>query len=126
MRIVDASAVAAFLFDEAEGAQIKALMQGQRLSAPSLFGYELANVCQMKCRRLPAQRDVFIASYSLRHRLRIEEYPVEQAEVLALAEATRLTHHDASYLWLSRRLAAPLITLDRTLIAAITRPPAAP
>lgn len=125
MRIVDASAVAAYLFAEAEAPQIRSLILGKSLAAPNLLGFELANVCQMKCRRQPAQRASFMAAYELRHHLAIEEYPVEHAEVLALAEATRLTHYDASYLWLSRRLDAPLITLDKALLAAITPPPAA-
>lgn len=125
MRIVDASAIAAVIFDEAEGPQILALIEGHRLAAPTLFGYELANVCQIKCRRQPALRDAFLAGYALRSRLAIEEYPVDHAEVLALAEATRLTHYDASYLWLARRLAAPLITLDKALLA-VTPPPASP
>ncbi len=125
MRIVDASAIAALLFDEAEGPQVLALIEGQRLAAPALFGYELANLCQMKCRRQPALRAAFLAGYALRTRLDIEEYPVDHAEVLTLAEATRLTHYDASYLWLARRLDAPLITLDKALLA-LTPPPASP
>lgn len=125
MRIVDASAIAALIFDEAEGPQILALTEGQRLAAPGIFGYELANVCQMKCRRQPEQREAFHAAYALHRKLAIEEYPVDHAEVLALAEATRLTHYDASYLWLARRLAAPLVTLDKALLA-LTPPPASP
>jgi predicted nucleic acid-binding protein len=125
LRIVDASAIAALLFDEAEGPQILARIEGRRLAAPALFGYELANVCQMKCRRQPALRASFLAAYALRTRLAITEYPVDHAEVLALAEATRLTHYDASYLWLARRLDAPLITLDKALLA-LTPPPASP
>ena len=126
MRTVDAPAAAAFLFEEAEALDIQELMRGHRIAAPAVFVYELANICQTKSRRQPAPREALMASYELLHRLQIKEYPVEQAEVLALAEATRLTHHDASYLWLSRRLNAPLITLDRALIAAIKPPPAAP
>lgn len=125
MRIVDASAIAALLCDEAEGPQILARIEGQRLAAPTLFGYELANICQMKCRRQPALRAAFLAGYALLPSLAIEEYPVDHTEVLALAEATRLTHYDASYLWLARRLNAPLITLDKALLA-LTPPPASP
>lgn len=127
MRVVDASAIATLLFDEAQAAEVATLILGQQLVAPSLFGFELANICLMKCRRQPEQRDAIMTAYGLRHRLAIEEYPVEHSEVLALAEATRLTHYDAGYLWLARRLNAPLITLDKALAAAaITPPPASP
>ena len=43
---------------------------------------------------------------------------MEHGEVLTLANTTRLTHYDASYLWLSRHLGAPLITFDRALARA--------
>jgi predicted nucleic acid-binding protein len=36
-------------------------------------------------------------------------------EVVLLAEATKLSFYDASYLWLSRSLGVPLVTLDRRL-----------
>ena len=39
-------------------------------------------------------------------------------QVLALASATGLTAYDASYLWLARRLGAPLVTLDAQLARA--------
>ena len=91
MRVVDASAIAAFLFDEAEAAQVAALIQDQTLAAPILLGFELANVCLVKSRRQSAQREALMAAHGLRHRLAIREYPVDHAEVLALAEAARLT-----------------------------------
>jgi predicted nucleic acid-binding protein len=126
VRIVDASAIVALLFGEAESRHVQALLTGHRLAAPTLFGYELGNVCRIKCRRQPEQSAAFLAAYERRHGLAIEEHPVDQDHVLALAAATGLTHYDASYLWLSRQLAAPLITLDKALLAAITLPPAAP
>jgi predicted nucleic acid-binding protein len=122
--VVDASAIVALLFNEPEANRVAALIDGQKLATSSIFSFELANVCLMKSRRQPALREAFLAAYALHPGLAIEEYPVEHAEVLALAEAKRLTHDDASYLWLARRLDAPLITLDRALLAAATPPPA--
>lgn len=123
--VVDASAIVALLFNEAEGPRIATSIHGQRLATASIFGFELANVCLTKSRRQPERRDAIWEAYALRAQLAIEECPVDHAEVLALAEATRLTHYDASYLWLARRLAAPLITLDKALLA-LTPPPAFP
>ena len=60
MRVVDASAIATLLFDEVQAPEVAALMLGQQLVAPSLLGFELANVCLMKCRREPAQRDALM------------------------------------------------------------------
>ncbi len=125
MLVVDASAIVALLFNEAEASRIATLIHGQKLATSPIFGFELANVCLMKSRRQPERRDAMWAAYALLPGLAIEEYPVDHAEVLALAEATRLTHYDASYLWLARRLAAPLVTLDKALLA-LTPPPASP
>ena len=47
-RVVDASALAALLFAEAEAASIAAAIRGMRLIAPAILGFELANVCLMK------------------------------------------------------------------------------
>jgi predicted nucleic acid-binding protein len=43
---------------------------------------------------------------------------VTDLRVVALAAKTGLTAYDASYLWLSQRLGAPLVTLDRKLARA--------
>ena len=47
--------------------------------------------------------------------LGIELYEVDQVEVLEIALDTGLSTYDASYLWLSRRLSIPLVTLDQRL-----------
>jgi predicted nucleic acid-binding protein len=86
--------------------------------APSLLAFELANVCLMKCRRHPDQRDELIAGFQLRSRLNIEEIAVEHAGVLNLASETGLTAYDASYLWLARRLGADLVRRDKALARA--------
>ena len=126
MLIVDASAIVALIFNEPEGERTTALIKGHELATSAIFRFELANVCLMKSRRQPLQRGAIMQAHGLLHRLEIAEYSVGQAEVLALAEATRLTHYDASYLSLSHRLNAPPITLDKALTGAITPPPAAP
>ena len=118
-RVVDASALAALLFAEAEAASIAAAIRGMRLIAPAILGFELANVCLMKCRHFPDRREDFLASYAAVQSLGVQELPVDHDAVLALAAATRLTHYDAAYLWLSRRTGAALVSLDRALLAAI-------
>ena len=88
------------------------------LVAPTLISFELANVCLVKTRRHPAQRDALRQAFQLRIRLQIEELAVDHDAILALAETLGLTTYDASYLWLARQLSAELVTLDRQLIAA--------
>ncbi|HEY2052122.1 MAG TPA: type II toxin-antitoxin system VapC family toxin [Caulobacteraceae bacterium] len=118
VKVVDASALAALLFDEPEAEAIAARLEGGRLTAPALLDFELADVCLTKIRRRPDAREALRAALGLAQRLNIETVAVDHAATLDLAEATGLTVHDASSLWLSRALDAELVTLDRALAAA--------
>lgn len=118
VKVVDASALAALLFGEADGEAVAGKLEGARLTAPSLIGFELANVCLTKARRRPQQREALTEAFRLRARLGIEEVEVDHDGALALAMVTGLTAYDASYLWLAKRLGAELVTLDRKLVEA--------
>jgi predicted nucleic acid-binding protein len=117
-KVVDASALAALLFGEPEADSIAERLTGARLAAPAFLGFELANVCLVKARRHPDQRDTLKDALHLAARLSIETVAVDQAAAIELAEATSLTTYDASYLWLSRTLGCELVTLDRKLATA--------
>lgn len=118
VKIVDASAFAALLFGEPEAEAVVERVGNARLVAPSLLGFELANVCLIKTRRHPKQRLGLIAAFALRTRLAVEEVAVDHDEVLALADSTGLTSYDASYLWLAQQFGAELVTLDQQLATA--------
>ncbi|VVM05596.1 type II toxin-antitoxin system VapC family toxin [Methylacidimicrobium tartarophylax] len=121
IKIVDASALAALVFGEPEAAAVATILEGARLAAPSLLGFELANVCLTKMRRHPEQREALRAAFPLAARLAVETVAVDHAAALDLAEATGLTAYDASYLWLARALGGELVTLDHKLAAATAR-----
>ncbi len=118
VKVVDASALAAMLFGEPEGEAVALNLKGATLVAPALLPFEIANVCLMKMRRHPADRDTLMAAFRLWPRLEIRVIDTDPAGVLELAERTGLTAYDAAYLWLARRLDAGLATLDRRLAAA--------
>ncbi len=120
-KVVDASAMAAFLFGEPEAESIASRIGTGRLVAPGLLAFELANVCLVKCRRAPDQRDSLVAGLLLLVRLGVEEVEVDHVGVLALAMTPRLTAYDASYLWLAQHLGAELVTLDKALGRAAAR-----
>lgn len=120
VKVVDASAIAAVIFDEPGSEGVAQAMHGFRLTAPALLGFELANVCMSKSRRFPSERDSILAMYSLRFGLNIEELAVDHDGVVALARETGLTAYDASYLWLARQFGAELVTLDAALLRAAT------
>jgi predicted nucleic acid-binding protein len=120
IKVVDASAFAAVLFDEAESSAVAIRLEGMSLVAPRMLTFELANICRTKIRQRPAEQAVLMAAFAVRHSFNVEEMAVDPEAVLTLALATSLTAYDASYLWLARDLGAELITLDKALARAAT------
>ena len=118
VKVVDASAVGALLFDEPEAEVIAARLAGETLTAPALLPFEVTNIALKKILRHPEQRPSLLAAFALLPRLPIDIVGVDQDAVLALAEQTGLTAYDAGYLWLARDLDAELVTLDKRLQAA--------
>lgn len=118
VKVVDASALAALLFGEPEAESVAEQLGDAQLVAPALLGFELANVCLIKSRRHAEQRPVLTAAFRLRHQLGVEEVEVDHDGALELAASTGLTAYDASYLWLTRKLGADLVTLDQQLARA--------
>jgi len=113
--VVDASAAAAVIFDEPEGATIAAHVRDETLIAPPLIDYELANVCWNKVRRSPERRAEMLAALSTTKAMPIARVPVDIAEALELALRTGLTIYDAAYLWLAMSRDVELVTLDKEL-----------
>ena len=118
VKVVDASALAALLFGEPDGEQISARLDGARLMAPALLSFEVGNVCLVKIRRRPGQRDALLAAIAILPRMGIETVEIDHGAALLLAEQAMLTAYDASYLWLAEALGAELVTLDRRLESA--------
>ena len=119
VKVVDASGACGPIVRGARGrGDRRADLGDARLVAPSLLGFELTNVCLIKSRRHPEQRSSLTAAFGLRARLAVEEVAVDHDGALELAITTGLTAYDASYLWLTRQLAAELVTLDRQLARA--------
>jgi predicted nucleic acid-binding protein len=113
--VVDASAIAAVLFAEANGDTIRAHMRGESLLAPHLIDYELANICWKRIRREPKTGLGLLTMLSGLTSLNIKRVDVPATEVAALAVQTGLTAYDASYLWLAMSRDLELVTLDNQL-----------
>ena len=118
MVVVDASALAAIAFDEADAEGMVARLKGESLHAPSLFELEMVNATISRCRRDPARAGSFIEGLATVLGMPIAIHAVAPLGVLSVALRHRLTAYDAAYLWLSGELGAPLVTLDKQLAAA--------
>lgn len=115
--VVDASAIAAVLFDEPEAAPISASVKG-KLVAPTLLRYELASVCATKLIRYPERANETSARYRLLDQLALDYAEPDWDHLPYLAQRWALSAYDAAYLQLALALKAPLVTLDARLAAA--------
>jgi predicted nucleic acid-binding protein len=117
-KVVDASAVAALLFNEPDAGRVFARIDGHTLVAPDLLRFEVASVCLKKIRKDPRRRDVLLGAFRLLERLDVDWTHVELEATVELADETGLTVYDACYLWVARLLRCELVTLDKRLAAA--------
>jgi predicted nucleic acid-binding protein len=118
--VVDASAVAAVLFDEPEGAPVVASIGGALL-APTLLRYEIASVCATKLQREPAHAELIVSRYRLLANLDIELTEPDWETLPLLARQWALSAYDAAYLQLALKREAPLVTLDARLAGVYDR-----
>ncbi len=116
--VVDASAMAAVLLLEPEGATIRAHCEGETLIAPHLLDYELANVVRTRIRKNPGDEVAARALTYVLPRLHIQRISVRPTDILELSLRTGLTPYDAAYLWLALHRDAELVTLDHELVRA--------
>lgn len=117
-KVVDASAIVAVLFNELTRERIVPRLRDATLRAPSLIGFEVTNACLKKIRAAPAERQALLEAFSLLDALSISPVTVDLDAAIILAERTKLSLYDASYLWLARTLSAELVTLDDKLARA--------
>ena len=119
--MVDASALAALVFQEPEGDAMRLRLDGAEVFAPELLRYELANTAWKKVRRQPADAAKILTALSLAldDKSGLIWQDVDARDVVLLAHATGTTAYDASYLWLAASLGADLVTLDHRLAKAV-------
>lgn len=122
VKVIDASALAAIVFNEPSSAAIADRIRGCELVAPELLAYEMANVCLVKIRRRSAPREALVAALAMPG-LRVETVMVDHHALLPLAKAAGLTIYVPSYVWLARELGVDLVTLDRELASVAGKTP---
>lgn len=115
--VIDASALAAVLFDEPEAEPVRASVRG-RLIAPGLIRYELASVCLSKLLRYSERTGDIEARHALIDALDLTLFEPDWAELPQLARRWALSVYDAAYLQLALTRGASLVTLDARLAAA--------
>jgi predicted nucleic acid-binding protein len=115
-RVVDASALAAVLFNEPGADAMAERLAGATLFAPALIEYEIGNTCRKKCRRHPAEAAQLRAALEAMAGLDLKLLDVDLQATLRIAERHALSFYDASYLWVAQHRGAPLVSLDSRLV----------
>jgi predicted nucleic acid-binding protein len=115
--VIDASALAAVLYDEPEAPAVLTGCQ-QELIAPTLLPYEMANVCRTKMLRRPDEARRLLDCHRSMSRIEIRLLEPDWETLPQLAHRWGLSVYDAAYLQLARCEDAALITLDARLAAA--------
>ncbi|MEE9495863.1 MAG: type II toxin-antitoxin system VapC family toxin [Desulfobacterales bacterium] len=119
VKVVDASAIGALVFAEPDAEDVMNELSDGMLIAPSLIHYELASICLKKIRNHPSKTNELITAFQMVGRLAIDTVAVKHVEVIDLAKRSQLTTYDASYLWLTQKAGASLVTLDKRLKRAV-------
>ena len=121
--VVDASALAAIVFQESKRAAIEDYLEGAVVFAPRLLEFELSNAARNKMAQSPKDAlDILRAlARGLEERWGLNWCDVQPIDVVLVSQQTGLSVYDASYLWLAGSLGAELVTLDERLAAASER-----
>ncbi|WP_051955964.1 type II toxin-antitoxin system VapC family toxin [Beijerinckia mobilis] len=120
--VLDASVAACWVFEDEDHPAASLALERVRVEevwVPSLWWFEVRNILIVNERRgrlTEADTAAFLQGLACL-RIAVDRAP-DEAVVLALARAYKLTVYDASYLELAQRERLPLATLDKDLRTA--------
>ena len=121
MIVLDACAVLAMVTGSKEGVGLRELiLNGEKITAPDLFKYELLNVLRKYVKGGYVSKDIALMWYNAAVCLVDEFCPIADMGPEILTETLTLDHpsYDISYLVLTRRTGSTLFTLDKRLVEA--------
>ena len=114
--VCDASALTALLIDGgADGQWVTAAVDGADLAAPSLVGFETANIIRRHELAGLISPDQAAQAHADLLDLAIEHWPHELLATRAWQLRLNLSIYDASYVALAELLGSTLVTLDRRI-----------
>jgi len=115
-RVPDASALVALLLDDGPGGRwATEALAGADLLAPSLIGFEAANIIRRHDLAGLVSSDQAAQAHADLLELAIEHWPYEILAARARELRANLSVYDASYVALAELADATLVTLDRRI-----------
>lgn len=124
--VVDASFVIAFLMPDESRLEIDSVFNQFKsslisLTASPILPFEVTNGLKSALLKKRITKDYCLHRMEEFFSYQIETQEVNFKEVFLLADKYNLTTYDASYLWLNKKLNAPLLTLDKKLAKLTSR-----
>jgi predicted nucleic acid-binding protein len=116
--IVDASTIIAVLINEPVKARLIALTAQADLLAPHSVHWEIGNAFSAMLKRGRIGIEQVMHALRIYQRIPIRFVEVELDEALRIAHAMRIYAYDAYLIRCAEKYGAPLLSLDRGLIAA--------
>ena len=118
--VVDASVATRFVLDEELDDEAKSILEGfvegdYNLLAPTLINYEVGNALRTAAARKEISEEESEEAYEafLGFKLDVDNMELDDfLGALALSNRRNISIYDAAYIWLSKKLAAPLLTAD--------------
>ena len=118
--VVDASVATRFVLDEDLDDEANGILEGfikgeYNLLAPTLINYEVGNALRTAVARNDINIEISGESYEafLGFNLDVDNMELDDfLGALALSHRRNISIYDAAYIWLSKKLAATLITAD--------------
>jgi predicted nucleic acid-binding protein len=117
--VCDASALVAVLLDSGpDGQWVSEVLAGADLVAPSLIGFEAANIIRRHDLAGLVSADQAVQAHTDLLDLAIEHWPYELLASRAWQLRRNLSAYDASYVALAELVDATLVTLDQRISGA--------
>jgi predicted nucleic acid-binding protein len=117
--VCDASALVALLLDAGDDGQwVTVALDGAELAAPSLIGFEAANIIRRHELAKLISSDQAAQAHADLLDLQIEHWPHDLLSRRAWELRRNLSVYDASYIAVAEMITAPLVTLDIRLAKA--------
>jgi len=118
--VIDASVATRFVLSEDLYDEAKSLIEGfiedeYNLLAPTLINYEVGNALRTATARKEIGEEESGEAYEDFLGLKLDVNNIELDDflgALALSNRRNISFYDAAYIWLSRKMGAPLVTAD--------------
>ncbi len=118
--IIDASAIIAVIVNEPEKAALIEMTKDSDLLAPQSIPWEIGNAFSAMLKRHRISLEQAVQAIRIYKVIPIRLVDVELEDAVHLAEQLNIYAYDAYLLCCAERYKAPLLSLDRDLVAAAT------